>query len=191
VGVGRPGHHQLGRHRPAARPVAAGGHEALAEHLAGLHDGSAPVGPGGADEAVTVRADVEHRHQVGAGAPRREALDGPIGPRAVEHLDAHAVVVEDDGAVRPPCGIAERRQVGDVTRREPQLGRAALDVAPHGGRRLGHQPVAPPGAGDHECRNRAGRFSVNAAMPSFWSSVANRAWNTRRSNRTPSARVVS
>ena len=28
-------------------------------------------------------------------------------------------------------------------------------------------------------------------MPSFWSSVANSAWNTRRSKRTPSASVVS
>ncbi len=35
------------------------------------------------------------------------------------------------------------------------------------------------------------RFSLNAAMPSFWSSVANMAWNTRRSKRTPSCRVVS
>src|SRR5262249_47374039 len=37
------------------------------------------------------------------------------------------------------------------------------------------------------CLNCAGRFSTNAAMPSFWSSVANSAWNTRRSNRRPSA----
>ena len=35
------------------------------------------------------------------------------------------------------------------------------------------------------------RFSAKAAMPSFWSSVANMAWNTRRSKRRPSANVVS
>lgn len=29
--------------------------------------------------------------------------------------------------------------------------------------------------------NSAGRFSTNAAMPSFWSAVANAAWNSRRS----------
>ena len=54
--------------------------------------------------------------------------------------------------------------------------------------------------GKPECRgnsprylfvNLAGRFSTKAAMPSFWSSVANSAWNTRRSKRTPSASVVS
>ena len=28
-------------------------------------------------------------------------------------------------------------------------------------------------------------------MPSFWSSVANSAWNTRRSNKSPSRNVVS
>ena len=32
---------------------------------------------------------------------------------------------------------------------------------------------------------------MNAAMPSVWSSVANSEWNSRRSKRTPSARVVS
>jgi len=35
------------------------------------------------------------------------------------------------------------------------------------------------------------RFSMKAAMPSFWSSRAKSEWNRRRSNRTPSARVVS
>jgi hypothetical protein len=39
--------------------------------------------------------------------------------------------------------------------------------------------------------NFAGRFSMKAVMPSFWSSVANSAWKTRRSKRTPSARLVS
>ena len=35
------------------------------------------------------------------------------------------------------------------------------------------------------------RFSTKAAMPSFWSAVANMAWKTRRSKRMPSASVVS
>ena len=35
------------------------------------------------------------------------------------------------------------------------------------------------------------RFSTNAPMPSFWSSVAKIAWNIRRSNRRPSARGTS
>ena len=46
-------------------------------------------------------------------------------------------------------------------------------------------------AGAYLFLNFAGRFSTKAAMPSFWSSVANSAWNTRRSKRTPSAKVVS
>ena len=36
-----------------------------------------------------------------------------------------------------------------------------------------------------------GRFSTKAAMPSFWSAVPNSAWNSRRSNCTPCASVVS
>ena len=47
------------------------------------------------------------------------------------------------------------------------------------------------GCAHHLFLNFAGRFSTNAAMPSFWSSVANSAWNTRRSNSTPSASDVS
>ena len=39
--------------------------------------------------------------------------------------------------------------------------------------------------------NCALRLSMNARMPSFWSSRANMEWNRRRSKRTPSARVVS
>ena len=35
------------------------------------------------------------------------------------------------------------------------------------------------------------RFSVNAAMPSVWSSVANAEWNSRRSYSRPSASVLS
>ena len=36
------------------------------------------------------------------------------------------------------------------------------------------------------CLKSGGRFSRNAAMPSFWSAVANSEWNTRRSKSTPS-----
>jgi hypothetical protein len=35
------------------------------------------------------------------------------------------------------------------------------------------------------------RFSMKAAMPSFWSSSANIEWNSRFSKRSPSASVVS
>lgn len=38
----------------------------------------------------------------------------------------------------------------------------------------------------YPCLNCAGRFSRNAFIPSFWSSVANNEWNTRRSNSSPS-----
>ena len=41
------------------------------------------------------------------------------------------------------------------------------------------------------CLNSGLRFSRNAAIPSFWSSVENIEWNRRRSKLTPSARVVS
>lgn len=53
--------------------------------------------------------------------------------------------------------------------------------------RRGRQPTATP----YLCPNFAFRLSANAAIPSFWSSVANMAWKTRRSKRMPSASVVS
>src|SRR5215510_718168 len=43
----------------------------------------------------------------------------------------------------------------------------------------------------HSFVNRGGRFSMKAAMPSLRSLVANKAWKTRRSKRTPSASDVS
>src|SRR6266516_5732795 len=43
----------------------------------------------------------------------------------------------------------------------------------------------------HSFMNRGGRFSMKAAMPSLRSLVANKAWKTRRSKRTPSASEVS
>src|SRR6266480_649806 len=49
----------------------------------------------------------------------------------------------------------------------------------------------PAGHGAHRLRNFGARFSMKAAMPSFWSSVANSEWNTRRSKRTPSASELS
>lgn len=46
-------------------------------------------------------------------------------------------------------------------------------------------------ASGHLSLNSGLRFSANAAIPSFWSSVANMAWKTRRSKRMPSDSVVS
>src|SRR6266403_1120300 len=43
----------------------------------------------------------------------------------------------------------------------------------------------------HLLVNFAGRFSMKAAMPSFWSAVANSEWKALRSKRIPSASVVS
>ena len=43
----------------------------------------------------------------------------------------------------------------------------------------------------YRCLKSAARFSAKARMPSFWSSVANSEWKMRRSNRIPSASVVS
>ena len=40
-------------------------------------------------------------------------------------------------------------------------------------------------------RNTGLRLETKASMPSFWSSVANSEWNTRRSNRMPSASGTS
>jgi hypothetical protein len=48
-------------------------------------------------------------------------------------------------------------------------------------------PAAPP----HLFLNTGFRFSTNAAIPSFWSTVANIAENSLRSKRIPSASVVS
>src|SRR5690606_38341260 len=39
------------------------------------------------------------------------------------------------------------------------------------------------------CLKFGWRFSTNACMPSVWSAVAKIEWNTRRSKRTPSARL--
>src|SRR5436305_10085561 len=44
---------------------------------------------------------------------------------------------------------------------------------------------------NYSCLNFGGRFSTKAAMPSFWSAVANKAPNTRRSKRKPSASGTS
>src|SRR5690606_33472411 len=41
------------------------------------------------------------------------------------------------------------------------------------------------------CLKFGWRFSTKACMPSVWSAVAKIEWNTRRSKRTPSARLVS
>src|SRR5690606_15587378 len=41
------------------------------------------------------------------------------------------------------------------------------------------------------CLQFGWRFATNACMPSVWSAVAKIEWNTRRSKRTPSARLVS
>src|SRR5690606_8840707 len=41
------------------------------------------------------------------------------------------------------------------------------------------------------CLKFGWRFSTKACMPSVWSAVAKTEWNTRRSKRTPSARLVS
>src|SRR3954463_16101938 len=46
-------------------------------------------------------------------------------------------------------------------------------------------------AAPHRLRKAGLRFSIKAAMPSFWSSVAKVEWNRRRSKRNPSASVVS
>ena len=63
-------------------------------------------------------------------------------------------------------------------------------VNAHDGFRKGLNPsYVPLRASPYRFLNFAGRFSTKAAMPSFWSSVANRAWNNRRSKRTPSASV--
>ena len=41
------------------------------------------------------------------------------------------------------------------------------------------------------CLKAGFRFSTNAAIPSFWSSVAKSEWNSRRSNRMPSPSGLS
>lgn len=43
----------------------------------------------------------------------------------------------------------------------------------------------------YECLKFGARFSTKAAMPSFWSSVANSEWNSRRSYSMPSASGAS
>jgi len=52
-----------------------------------------------------------------------------------------------------------------------------------------------PAGGAHRlpyrCLNDGLRFSTKARMPSFWSSSANVAWNSRRSNSRPSASELS
>jgi hypothetical protein len=58
-----------------------------------------------------------------------------------------------------------------------------------GGRRSCLQPLW---AGrDQLWLNWAARLFTKASMPSFWSAVANSAWNRRRSNITPSDKLPS
>src|SRR5690606_15042706 len=57
-----------------------------------------------------------------------------------------------------------------------------------------HAAALPSAARWRKCylwRKLGGRFSTKAAMPSFWSSVENSEWNTRRSNSRPSLREDS
>ena len=57
---------------------------------------------------------------------------------------------------------------------------------------VGAGPRAPRVPGDgYLCLKPGLRFSTNARMPSFWSSVAKSEWNMRRSKRIPSASGVS
>ncbi len=86
----------------------------------------------------------------------------------VDHVLRHGEVAH----VRPPVAVCRKT----VARRRPPRQRFALW-------RSGPavQPLSKSGF----------RFSTKAAMPSFWPGVPNVAWNMRRSNRMPSARVVS
>ena len=63
-----------------------------------------------------------------------------------------------------------------------EAGSAGFECAPRAA-------PASPGRRSYFPVQSPGRFSTNAAMPSFWSSVPNRPWNSRRSNRMPWASV--
>src|SRR5690606_14517232 len=89
---------------------------------------------------------------------------------------------------RPP---AARRPPFNITPLQNRLGhrnsvrRKSYSAKP-GVDRAYPCPGAPCARRIYLCWNAGGRFSTNAAMPSFWSAVENSEWNTRRSNSTPS-----
>ena len=123
---------------------------------------------------------------------------GGLGAPALLYLAAAGVgavgIVDDDAVALSNL----QRQVIHAT---AEIGEAKVESAA-GAIRGDLDPLAigrgaPPalrgwlGPRRHSFANRGGRFSMNAVTPSLRSLVANRAWNTRRSKRTPSAREVS
>ena len=92
-------------------------------------------------------------------------MNGPNAVRALFFGDF--LLGQQKKVTRPPGGTGA-------------LARRAL------ARRQG-EPASP----HQRCLNTAGRLARNAAMPSFWSSVENIAWNMRRSYITPSSSPLS
>lgn len=98
------------------------------------------------------------------------------------------------GALGPrrPCRLTWHRSAKPATiaRKKCVASRGAGRPTP--GRPTSGRPVAepgtrgPPGPACQRCLNCGGRFSRKAAMPSFWSCVANSEWKSRRSKSTPS-----
>ncbi len=134
---------------------------------------------------------VARRERDHAAPPRlvRELRERVVGAAELERAHALQVLaLEEQRCAGPRVRRArgqDRRAVGDA--RQPLrgggdvvVGREARSARLRFGRR-------------HRQRfwKSGFRFSTKAAMPSFWSAVANMAWNTRRSKRMPSASVVS
>src|SRR6516225_6747577 len=165
-----------------------------------LHLGPADLGRAVDDLALQVRerdrvvVDDAERADPGRGEIEQRRRAQPAGPddqhaRALERLlPRPADLVQDDVAgiafklLRTEHRWVPRRSTAVIGEsdgfaiRDDRLDLSTRDA------RCQHR---------HSFMNRGGRFSMKAAMPSLRSLVANKAWKTRRSKRTPSASDVS
>ncbi len=122
-------------------------------------------------------------------SPGRSVERGTRGAEGVQCVadsaNPSASALADAYAHPPPAGrmrtdLSRDKSVKHVTV-VPSAGTGAIDT-----RRLARPRERP-----YRPRNCGLRFSEKAVMPSAWSSEAKSAWNSRRSNSTPSRSVDS
>ena len=162
------------RHRRGKPQREAGDNQCL--HRDGVYD----VGPLGAIRRGEAAHDAGLAHRIERGAAEVE-IDR-AAPSACDLVHAARTSASRRQPLMRQCLEGPQQRL-EMRQREPVLGDENQHLAApwrcsspvHGWARL-----------DHLCFQSALRFSTKAAMPSFWSSVANIEWNTRRSKRMPS-----
>lgn len=133
--------------------------------------------PGSGDR--TVRERPRAAGERGGAARERLSYDRPPG-RSREALEKRA-----KHAVPPPASLPALESRARAGATAEAAAPARLPGAM--GAAVDRRARAPrPSPSDQRCRKSGLRFSTKAAIPSFWSSVANSEWNSRRSKSRPS-----